>query len=437
MTEKHTLSPFMVTLISINIMLGSGIFINIAELARRTGALGFVCYACVGIMLLPLVFSMATLLRLYPAGSFYTFAAHNLSPFFGFISSWSYFMGKLGSAAIMIHASVLIVQQLLPALQVVNPLMLDTIILTIFIALNMLHMKTGTLIQGIFTTLKLIPIIIIIGVGILFVQGVNFGVEHQVWTGVPLALPLVVYALIGFEIACSLSAHIKNSQENGPKVIFISYAFAVCIVVLFQLFFYGILGPLLAAQNSFRDAYPLLFAYLIPGMPYVVYGMSLFCNLAIASSALGGAYGILFSNSWNLHILARHGHLIYASWFTQLNKYNIPMACVLTEGIICFLYLVISGGSQVVLQQLGVLGVISTLSLSVISLMMARMCNRAQITLWIPALGLVSCALLLAACIRGLFMTGPAALAAFCIIIILGCAMYYVQRHYTIRTSKP
>jgi len=434
MTEKHTLSPFMATLININIMLGSGIFINIAELARRTGALGFVCYACVGIMLLPLVFSMATLLRLYPAGSFYTFAAHNLSPFFGFISSWSYFMGKLGSAAIMIHASVLILQQLLPALQAINPLMLDTIILSVFIALNMLHMKTGTLIQGAFTVLKLIPIMIIIGVGILFVQGVNFTAEHQVWSGVPLALPLVVYALMGFEVACSLSAHIKNSQENGPKVIFVSYAVAVGIVILFQLFFYGILGPLLAAQNSFRDAYPLLFAYLIPGMPYVAYGMSLFCNLAIALSALGGAYGILFSNSWNLHILARHGHVIHASWFTQLNKYSIPMACVLTEGIICFLYLIISGGRQVVLQQLGVLGVISALLLSVISLMMARIRNEAQITLWIPALGLVSCAVLLTACIRGLFITGPAALAAFCIIVMLGCAMYCIQRHHTMRT---
>ena len=343
-------------------------------------------------------------------------------------------MGKLGSAAIMIHASVLIFQQLIPALQGANPLLIDMIILTIFSALNTLHMKTGTIIQGAFTTLKLIPILIIIGVGIVWVQGVNFSVEHQLWAGVPLALPLVVYALMGFEVACSLSAHIKNSQKNGPRVIFISYALAVGIVLLFQLFFYGILGPLLADQHSFRDAYPLLFSNLMPHMPYCAYGMSLFCNLAIASSALGGAYGVLFSNSWNLHILARHGHLINSAWFARLNKYNIPIACVLTEGLICVLYLIVSGGSQVVLQQLGVLGVISTLLLSVISLMMARMRNEAQIALWIPVLGLVSCALLLAACIRGLLITGPAALGAFCIIIMVGCAMYAIERHYAMRT---
>src|SRR6185369_6890609 len=136
----------------------------------------------------------------------------------------------------------LILQQLFPVFQCCNPLVFDLVILSCFIALNMLHMKTGSFIQAVFTALKLLPIIIVIALGVLFIRGSNFIPDYQLWAGIPLTLPLVVYALLGFEVACSLSAHIKNAQQNAPRVIFISYALAVSILVLFQLFFYGIVG---------------------------------------------------------------------------------------------------------------------------------------------------------------------------------------------------
>src|SRR5437868_2271167 len=118
MSRDHSLSPFTATLININVMLGSGIFLNITELASRTGALGFLCYMTVGVLLLPLVASMATLLRLYPSGGFYAFAAQGLGPFWGFVSAWSYVVGKLGSATIMMHESVLVVLQLITLISV-------------------------------------------------------------------------------------------------------------------------------------------------------------------------------------------------------------------------------------------------------------------------------------------------------------------------------
>ena len=43
-------------------------------------------YILVGILMLPLILSIAQLLRLHPAGGFYTFAQKEINPFMGFLS---------------------------------------------------------------------------------------------------------------------------------------------------------------------------------------------------------------------------------------------------------------------------------------------------------------------------------------------------------------
>src|SRR5271169_2910080 len=98
MTKEHMLSLPTAILININIMLGVGIFINTAELAKRAGALGCLSYALVGILLLPLIICVAELVKLHPSGGFYIFARREINPFFGFLSAWIYFTGKLASA---------------------------------------------------------------------------------------------------------------------------------------------------------------------------------------------------------------------------------------------------------------------------------------------------------------------------------------------------
>ena len=154
MSAEHKLSLPTAILININIMLGAGIFINTALLAQGAGALGFLSYGTIGILLLPLILSIAALVKLHPSGGFYIFARREINPFFGFLSAWAYFTGKLASAAIMMHTSVLILQLFFPLLAAINPLIIDFTLLTLFISLNMLNMKAGSRIQATFTSLK-------------------------------------------------------------------------------------------------------------------------------------------------------------------------------------------------------------------------------------------------------------------------------------------
>ena len=181
-------------------------------------------------------------------------------------------------------------------------------------------LKAGSQIQAAFTVLKLIPILFAILAGIFLFQGANMGAVHRIWSGIPSALPLLLYASMGFEAACLLSNKIKNPKKNAPRAILISYGITLTIAAIYQLCFYGSLGTLLTQfashKTSYLYAFPTLLAKLLPNNPATAIKLKGILHLALASSALGGGYGIMFSNTWNLHTLAQNNHLFFKNIFT-------------------------------------------------------------------------------------------------------------------------
>lgn len=427
--STHKISLPAAILVNLNIMMGAGIFINTTQLAQLTGALGGLCYLLVGILSLPLIVSVAQMVNIHPEGGFYTFGQKEISPFTGFISAWSYFTGKLASATLMIHASMLLLQQLAPALAQTNTLILDLCALSVFTVLNMLNVKTGSKIQYVFMVLKLIPVFFAIGVGLFLFNGMHLETPHLLWSGIPFALPFVLYAATGFEATCSLSSKIENAKVNGPRAIFISYTIAIVLACIYQTLFYLSLGTTLAGAGTYLGAFPALVKMLLPFSAQMAKTLYNLMHIFIASSALGGAYGILYSNNWNLYTLAQNGHTFGAKLLTKLNKHYIPFMCVLVEGLICALYFSVTSGYQKPLQQISALGCVLAYTITVIALLIAKL-NRPNINikLWIPILGIVNCAILIASCLQGLITFGPTALFAFGGLLSVGAVMFFVTK---------
>ena len=240
-----------------------------------------------------------------------------------------------------------------------------------------------------------------------------------------MAAPLIFYATMGFEAACSLSSRIKDARKNAPLAIFISFGLVLCIVMLYQTLFYGALGEYLVNAIDYRDAFPGLLQKLLPNNLALGNKMVGILHLALASSALGGAYGIIFSNTWNVFALAENKHLFASDWFATFNKHAIPVGCVILQGAICITYILVTRGNQVPLQTMSSLGVVIAYTLSVASLFAAKI-NRPSINinLLIPILGLANCALLIFACVRGLIARGITSLSAFSIFLCLGIVMF-------------
>lgn len=426
MATETKLSLPTAVLISLNIMMGGGIFINTVELAKRAGALSGFMYPLIGLLIAPLMLTIAALIKLHPAGGFYIFGQKEINPFVGYLSTWSYFIAKLASASLMIYVAVSLVTQIFPQLLGFGSvLFFNVLVITFFIFLNTLNMKTGSRIQFGFLGFKLIPILFVIAAGIFYFAPTHAHIFTNVWEGMGSSLPLVLYAVMGFEAICALTSKIENPEKNGPRTITISFLTVMVLIFLFQFLLYATLGNTLAEQDTFLGAFPALLAYLMPGWPHMAHTLQIFFNLAIAVSALGGCYGILYSNNWNLHILAQHKKIAGHKWLSALNAHGIPVACLFIEWALCVGFLYFYSGKQVVLQQFAALGTAVTYCICVIALLRAYLkLKKPFAQLLIPSIALLSCTVLIGACIRNFYYGGIYPLFAFSFLLLAGLLLY-------------
>lgn len=433
MTHGHKISLNTAILICMNVMFGTGIFINTVSLAQTAGALGFVSYCIGAILVMPLMLSMAEILRYYPSGGFYVYGAECVSPLTGFISAWAYFVGKLGSAALLVNVFVSLIKNIFPEIAV-NTLLLDAIILIIFGWLNLLGARTGKKIMYMFMVMKVMPILFAILACLYLFNYWSMPPETFLWEGIPTTLPLVLYAFIGFETATSISRTIENAKVNGPKAILYSFSIVVALNILYQLLFFLVLGEDLMAQANYLGAFPALLEKLLPSYPLLALHIKNIIHLVLATSALGGAYGIIFSNHWNLFAIAQNKHTFFSETITKYNRYGIPFWGIIIEALICISYLLLTHGKVVILQQISVFGCLISYALTTVALLITykneeREGRYHNAKIILPYLAMLSCAGLTALCIRNLLIEGPVALYAFIGLIVLGIIMFTIQKY--------
>lgn len=427
--SKPTLSLWSALCININIMFGTGIFINTVTLTHLTGLWGFFTYALVAILISPLIIALAALIKQYPIGGFYVYGA-SISPFIGFISAWAYFIGKLASAALLIHVFSSLLFTILPSCNdYLSIYTLDFIILTLFAYLNTRNMKTSSTIIYTFIVLKLTPIIFTIFACLYLYHYWSVAPEYlsMPWQGISSAIPLVLYAFTGFEASCSLSRSIKNPAKNGPKAILYSFIIVVLITILYQGLLFITFSDTLLTITNYLNLFPAIIPTIVRNKDIAHHLINLF-HIALACSALGGSYGILFSNHWNLYTLAEHKIIPGWRWLTHLNRYHIPVLGVMVEVALCIMYLLYTHFNIVILQQISVLGCTIAYTLSIAALIKHHYHqNMISCSSVMAYASLLSCLLLIGCCIRNFVLHGAADLLLFGLLIGLGILGYGIM----------
>lgn len=428
-SNSTNLSLFAAIIININIMLGAGIFINTAILAKQAGSLASAVYGLVGILLLPLILAIAKLMRYHKGESTFYHFGKSISPFFGFLSSWSYFIAKLASCGLGIHVCMAFFQKIFPLLATFNTLTLDSLTVLFFIFLNLINLRTGQAIHFTFIILKLVPTLFAILTGAYLFSGEYFTKASFLFKGIPSSVPLVLYAFTGFEASCSLSQSIRNPEKNGPKAIFISYAIVVSLVMLFQFFFFGSLGMTLGKlPNGYLGAFPLLLTKLF-GASYnkIKNILEVIMHIGIASSSLGSSYAIMYSNNWNLYTLAQANHVVAKKTLTSLNKFSVPYAGIFVQAFFVLTFLFITGGFQVPLQQVGALGAAIAYTFSTLALWFITY-KETKTFQMLPILSLASCGLLLSSFVWSVVTNGLSFLLfGYLVLLSLGSLMFFYK----------
>jgi len=414
--------------INLNVMIGTGLFVNTYVLSANAGAAGFLLYPMIGLLMLPLIAVFGKLSKLYPTGGLYAFAKES-SPLLGFLSCWSYFFAKLASCATMTFVGTKLFLQMIPATQHLNPVLMSLIILATFTSLNLLNMKVGMTVQKVFLTAKCIPIIFALIAGVMIFDTSHITASSFIWEGILINVPLVLFCLGGFETACSISRNMENPSVDGPKAVYYSFATTLMLYGLFQGLIYTSTYTTLGDLSSYQDIFPCI-AHKLFSSEFIANKVSILLNLAIGLSALGGSYGILFANSWNLLILAENNHVFGSSTIMKFNTHETPWVAVCAEALICASFLIFSQGFIQPLQGTAALGIIIAYTISAFAyFQIINTKKRRIINLIIACSAFFTCTLFIINMIMTFIQTGIFPLILFAIILISGTTMFYIKKH--------
>ncbi len=419
MAVAEKMSPLRAILICVNSMIGAGLFINTKPLTNLAGSCGFLGYVIAAVILVPLILCIAELAALHPvAGGLYVYSRTHVGSWAGFFSSWAYFVGKTTSVAILMHKFIEYFYVRVNILQSVPLFALDCLMLFVLVFLNSAGIAVGGRVQYLFSTLKAIPIFFAFGLGFAYFNVSNFG-DICGLQDILCTVPIAIFPLLGFEVICSIGNMIEDSARNIKRVIITSFVVVAIIDVTFQLTTFGILGyelgnanePILALGMKALSSYPILASTI---------------NGAVFASIIGACFSIMTSNCWNLHTIARNGHLPGGNFLMRINRNNVPWVSLSIEALLGCVVLFISV-DQVPLQNMAVFAQIVSYFITALAAWYAVQSGALKkLSSLMPFFAVGSCAFIMGICLQRIITFGVS--LPFLLLFITGIAAALYKR---------
>ena len=416
----HKISLRTAILLNLNIIIGGAIFITAQGISQKCGLLAPLSWIIWGLIVLPIVLILAKLSQKYPlAGGFYLYSHKSLGAFWGFISGWGYFVGTVAGNALLIHKfseGIL----LLGGLNISN-FQLDLILITFFTLLNLSNIDFLAKTQTVFAILKFIPIAFVIISAFFLFSPQNITNAPIQLSGFFESIPFVFFAYIGFEACCAITHQIKDGKKNAGKAMLISFGLIMGIYFLIQLSLLAIFGT--QTTNPFLEIFPLL-----TNNASLIFWGNRIIEITILSSFLGGYYAMFYANNWILYAIAKEKNLPFSQSLTKLNKYQMPLICILLQGILTALFLVITQNTYYLVTMCSFAIIISYL-LSVFAFMAIYLKKKDTKKLILGLLGIVGSFYIFYVCLKELAEAGYQYLIPFLVILCVGLILNKFSRY--------
>jgi len=355
-------------------MIGSGIFIVSADIARSVGSPGWlmIVWLITGIITITGALSYGELASMMPAvGGQYVYLKEAYHPLIGFLFGWTTFLViECGSIAAVAVAFAKFSGVLLPwisdkniLMQIgplnVNSTMVIAILMIAFLSwLNTRGIVTGKTVQNIFSSTKVIALLGFIFIGFVATRGIgSFEVNKEVfWEASRVdpengVIPLAGFALlaaIGTALVGSLfssdawynvtfiSGEVINPKRNVP----LSLAFGtmiVSVVYLLTNFIYIKILPLVGSPDG-ADVLSrgIQFATddrVATSAMSVVFGdyAAVIMALFIMISTFGCNNGLILTGARVYYAMARDG--LFFKKVGEVNKHGVPGLAITVQGI--------------------------------------------------------------------------------------------------------
>jgi len=392
-------------------MIGSGIFIVSADIARNVGSPGWlmVVWLITGIITIIGAISYGELASMMPhVGGQYVYLKEAYHPLLGFLFGWTTFLViQCGSIAAVAVAFAKFTGVLIPwisdknilldlgALKINSTMVVAIAMITFLTWLNTRGIVTGKTVQNIFSSTKVIALLGFILIGFFAIKGINsFEINKEVfWQASQIGpgnqvIPLSGFALvtaIGTALVGSLfasdawynvtyiSGEVINPKRNVPLSLFFG-TLIVSVIYLVTNFVYIKILPLLGSPDG-ADVLSrgIQFATddrVATSAMSVVFGdyAAIIMAVFIMVSTFGCNHGLILAGPRVYYAMAKDG--LFFKKVGEINKKGVPGFAIAVQGIWAVL-LCLSGTYSELLDYV-IFAVLIFFSLTILAIFILR-----------------------------------------------------------------
>jgi amino acid transporter len=318
--------------VGINATIGAGIFGLPARIRDLAGPAAFLAYVVCALACSLIALCLAEVgSRFRQSGGPYLYAREAFGPIVGFEIGWLRWLVWILTFAANANLLVDYTAYVWPLLNGgIARMAVITMLSAVLTAINVIGVRQTTIASNLFAAGKLVPLLVLVGVGIFFVDVRSFSFTSAPRVGsFSSAVVLVMYAFAGFEAPTVPAGEIRDPQRTVPFGVFMTLGVVAALYILVQAFYSGTMA------SATSSATPLAAAavHILGGA-----GGTLISVTAIVSVA-GNLNGKLFLAPRVLFAMAEHRQLppmiaaVHSRFRTPYVAILLSAACALAVAL--------------------------------------------------------------------------------------------------------
>lgn len=333
MTEEKLvrgISRWDLTAITINTIIGAGIFGLPSKVAALIGTYSLAAFAVCAVITGFLVICFAEVAsRFRSTGGMYLYAHEAFGSLVGFEVGWLYWIVRVTTFAANCNLLLAYLGFFYPTANEGGiRILLIALIIMIITAVNFIGVKQSAMVTNIFTVGKIVPLLIFALVGMFFIQPENFSFTTSPNYGnFSEAVLILIYAFVGFEAAVIPAGETKDPQKNVPFALLTALVICAVLYILIQIVSIGTLPNLASSERPIADAASIFLG---------TFGAS-FITIGALISIFGNLNGGFLTASRIPFAMAEHNELPKILAKTH-EKFKTPFVSLFLTAIVIFIF---------------------------------------------------------------------------------------------------
>lgn len=325
--------------LSVGTTVGAGIFTSISEVAGASGSalITILAFLIGGMIMIPQNLVMAEMATAYPEdGGHYVYIKHAGWKKLAFLCGWTTFWGNDTTAiAVVALAGAQYIAYLAPMSALSIKLVAVAFIL-VFMIIHVMSVEGGGKLQTVMTAVKLLPFVLLIGVGMFYMKGDY--ISTPAISGAPVGIAALLagisatsWSYDGMGACCYMTGEIKDPKKTMPRALIGSVLFIIVLYALLSVVITGIM-PFDALRSSTA---PLADAAAM--LPEIGRASGIFVAVAGTIVTLAACSGTIMFQPRLEYQMAVDG-LFFASFKKVHPKYNTPYFSIMLQCLIACIF---------------------------------------------------------------------------------------------------